>query len=66
MEFARMLAEDHQPSEEEILAAIGAGELWSDLKEYIDQSYEEGLLWQEIWLDDPIPQEWQNSHFSLS
>jgi len=40
MEFARMLDEDHQPSEEEILAAIGAGNLWPDLKEYIDQSYD--------------------------
>jgi hypothetical protein len=40
MEFARMLDEDHQPSEEEILAAIGAGDLWPDLKEYIEQSYD--------------------------
>ncbi len=40
MEFTRMLDEDHQPSEEEILAAIGAGNLWPDLKEYIDQSYD--------------------------
>jgi len=40
MEFARMLDEDQQPSEEEILAAVGAGNLWSDLKKYIDQSYD--------------------------
>lgn len=40
MEFVRLLDEDHEPSEEEILAAIGAGDLWLDLKEYIDQSYD--------------------------
>jgi hypothetical protein len=40
MEFARMLNEDHQPNEDEILAAIGAGNLWLDLKEYISQSYD--------------------------
>ena len=40
MEFERMLDEDHEPSEREILAAIGAGDLWLDLKEYIDQSYD--------------------------
>ena len=40
MEFARLLDEDHEPSEEEILAAIGAGDLWLDLKKYIDQSYD--------------------------
>jgi hypothetical protein len=42
MEFERMLDEDHEPSEKEILAAIGARDLWLDLKEYIDQSYDFG------------------------
>jgi hypothetical protein len=40
MEFARLLDEDHKPSEEEILTTIGAGDLWLDVKEYIDQSYD--------------------------
>lgn len=40
MEFTRMLDEDHKPSERGILAAIGAGDLWLDLKEYIEQSYD--------------------------
>jgi hypothetical protein len=40
MEFERMLDEHHEPSEQEMLAAIGAGELWLELKEYISQSYD--------------------------
>jgi len=40
MEFSRLLDGDHEPSEEEILAAMGAGDVWLDLKEYIDQSYD--------------------------
>lgn len=40
MEFARMLDEDHKPSDRDILDAIGAGDLWLDLIEYIDQSYD--------------------------
>jgi hypothetical protein len=40
MEFKRMLDEHHEPSEQEILSAIGARELWLNLKEYISQSYD--------------------------
>ena len=40
MEFERMLDEHHKPSEREIIAAIGVGELWHDLRKYIDQSYD--------------------------
>jgi hypothetical protein len=40
MEFERMLDEAHAPSEKEILAAIGEGDLWLALKEYIDQKYD--------------------------
>ena len=35
-----MLDEHNEPSEQDILSAIGAGELWLDLKEYISQSYD--------------------------
>ncbi len=40
MEFTRMLNEDHEPSEEEILASIGNAKLWLELKKYLDQSYD--------------------------
>ena len=35
-----MLDEDHEPSEKEILAAIGVGDLWLDLKQYLEQRYD--------------------------
>jgi len=40
MEFKRILDEDHEPSEREIIATIGAGDLWLDLKEYLERSYD--------------------------
>jgi hypothetical protein len=40
MEFSRMLNEDQDPSEEEILTTIGNTDLWLNLKKYIDQSYD--------------------------
>jgi len=40
MEFERMFNDDHKPGEGEILDTIGAADLWSDLKEYLDQSYD--------------------------
>ena len=40
MEFERMLNEDHEPTEEEILATIGIAKLWLDLKQYLDQRYD--------------------------
>ena len=40
MEFERMLDEDHDPAEKEILATIGVADLWLDLKQYLDQRYD--------------------------
>jgi hypothetical protein len=40
MEYKRMLDKDHKPSARDILAAIGAEDLWLELKEYIEQSYD--------------------------
>jgi hypothetical protein len=40
MQYERMLNADHEPSEEEMLAAVGAADLWLDLKQYLDQSYD--------------------------
>jgi hypothetical protein len=40
MEFSRMLNKDQDPSEEEILTTIGNTDLWLELKNYIDQSYD--------------------------
>ena len=35
-----MLDEYHEPNEEEIITTIGRGQLWQDLRNYIDQSYD--------------------------
>ena len=40
MEFERMLNEDHDPTEKEILATIGVADLWLDLNQYLDQRYD--------------------------
>ena len=40
MEFRRLLNKDHQPTNQEIIAAIGEGQSWLNLIEYIDQSYD--------------------------
>ncbi len=40
MNYERMLDKAQRPSEETIRAAIGEAELWSDLREYLDQSYD--------------------------
>lgn len=40
MEYERMLDGDHEPGKREILAAIGAGDLWLELKQYVDQRYD--------------------------
>lgn len=40
MTFERMLDDRHEPGEQEIIAAIGEGELWQDLRKHIDQSYD--------------------------
>jgi hypothetical protein len=40
MEFERMLDAHHEPGDEEIVAAIGKRELWQDLRNYVDQSYD--------------------------
>ena len=40
MNFSRMLNEDQNPSEEEIHTTIGNADLWLELKNYIDQSYD--------------------------
>jgi hypothetical protein len=40
MEFERMLNESHEPSDEELLTAIGAADLWLDLRQYLEQNYD--------------------------
>ncbi len=40
MEYERMLNEAHEPSDEELLTAIGAADLWLDLRQYLEQSYD--------------------------
>jgi hypothetical protein len=40
MEYERMLNEDHEPSEEEIISAVGDADLWLNLKHYLDQRYD--------------------------
>ena len=43
MEFERMLDEDHEPTEEEILATIGVADLWLDLKQHLARRYDDFL-----------------------
>ena len=40
MDYARMLDEDHTPSESDILAAIGEREQWLELRGYLEQHYD--------------------------
>ena len=40
MEFERMINEAHEPSDKELLTAISAADLWLDLRQYLEQSYD--------------------------
>ena len=40
MEFERMLNETHEPSDKELLTAIGVADLWLDLRQYLEQNYD--------------------------
>ena len=40
MDFERMLNEAHEPSDEELLTAVGARDLWLDMRHYLEKSYD--------------------------